>query len=105
MSGETTQPVATQPAPAAPSQSVDWSATAWRGVRGFVATLVALVVGSGATAVAGLGAVPVNFSDVKHTAQALVLAFVLGFLAALFKAIRDKWGDPSGSGVVNRLPL
>jgi hypothetical protein len=85
------------------TQSVDWQATLWRGFRGFVSTLLAIIVGSVATSFTGLATVPINFSDPKKTGGALAVAFFVGFFLSFGKAIRDKWGNPDGSGKVNKL--
>lgn len=95
----------TTPVTPTPQQAFDWIAVAMRFVRGFLGVVITLVIASGATAFAGLGAVPINFSDPKNTAKALMIAFILGFLSALFKAIRDQYGNPNGAGVINKLPL
>lgn len=83
--------------------NIDLKAAVWRGLKGFVTTFVVLVVTAATTAITGLVAVPVDFNDPKKTASTFAVAFAVGFLMALGKLVRDQWGNPNGSGAVNKL--
>jgi len=78
-----------------------------RGLRNFGATIISLLAIALIQALTGLQAVPINFSDIQQTTKALVVAFVIGFITYLGKAIRDKYGSPTNStaGVINKLPI
>lgn len=74
-----------------------------RGVRGFVWAVLALIGYSATAAINGLSSVPINLNDPKKTVISLAVCFVVGFLVALGKAFRDKYGDQNGGGLVNKL--
>lgn len=102
------RPIATAPVTTGTGNgNVDWTASTWRFVRGFVGTIVSIFVASVVTALLGLQTVPINFSNPQQTAKALLLAFIIGFLNSAAKTLRDKFPDTTTKTglVLNNLPL
>lgn len=95
--------------------AIDWPtirSAAWRLVRTAVATAFAETIvfacgGPVNALIDGLtcyDSIKAKWSDPALAAQSIGIAFVAGFLVALSKVIREKYGDPDRSkGIINKL--
>lgn len=84
---------------------INISATLWRGARYFVGTLLGIIILAAQQSWTGLSLIPINLRDPQLYTKTLILAFVLGFIGAIGKILRDKYGKLDGTGLMDKLPL